>query len=35
MTYDSGYTIPGDSKTLVLYIISNIRSREMYYDFFE
>ena len=29
MTYDSGYTSPGDSETLVLYIISNIRSRGM------
>ena len=26
MTYDSGYTSPGDSETLVSYIISNIRS---------
>ena len=34
LMFDSGYTSPGDSETLVSYILSNIRSREMYCDFF-
>ena len=29
MTYGSEYTSPGDSEVLVLYVIPNIRSREM------
>ena len=32
--HDSGYTSFGDNETIVLYIISNNKSRDIGYDFY-